>query len=435
MMRSYAVCLSALVFTPAVQAASTVTYHKDVEAILQKNCLTCHRPGEATPMSMLTYKETRPWAKAIRAAVIRRKMPPWFADPAHGQFRNDRRLSQAEIDTVVQWVDAGAPEGDTKDAPKPLEIVEGRTIGTPDAIFEMPKAFMIPATGKVPYQYITVPTHFTEDKWVQAAEIRPGNRAVVHHIQAHAVPGDRPSLKGKIGEFLDAEAIDKRTIETTQAALEGKLTRPQFHSGVEGEYLQGYTPGSISLDLKPEEAKLVKAGSVILFQLHYTSSGKEETDQSPVGLIFAKEPPMLRIHTANVQNFAFTIPPPVDDYPVSARARTTRDLTVVNLRPHMHFRGKSIEYKVTYPSGESEILFASAAMGFQLADDLLSESAEDSAERDCHRTPGPLRQLAEQPVQSRSERACRLWRTDLERDARRVDRRCPGAENGHARAV
>ena len=124
-------------------------------------------------------------------------------------------------------------------------------MGTPDVVFEMPKAFTVPAKGKVPYQYITVATNFTEDKWVEAAEIRPGNAAVVHHIQAHAVPGDRPSLKGKIGEFLDAEAIDQRTIETTKAALEGKIVRPQFHSGIEGEYLQGYTPGSVSLDLQP----------------------------------------------------------------------------------------------------------------------------------------------------------------------------------------
>ena len=355
-MRSYAVCLVASAFAPALTAASGVTFHRNVEVILQQRCQVCHRPGEAAPMSLLTYKDARPWAKAIREAVIQRKMPPWFADPAHGEFSNDRRLPQAEIDTIVEWVEAGAPEGDLKDAPKPIAYIDGWSIGTPDVIFEMPKAFTVPATGKVPYQYITVPTNFTEDKWVQAAEIRPGNRAVVHHIQAHAVPGDRPSLQGKIGEFLDAEAIDKRTIETTEAALQGKVVRPQFHSGVEGEYLQGYTPGSVSLDLKPGEAKLIKAGSVILFQLHYQPTGKEMSDRSRVGLIFAKNPPKRRIHTANVQNFAFTIPPRVADYPVSARARVTRDLTVVNLRPHMHFRGKSIEYKVTYPNGESEIL-------------------------------------------------------------------------------
>jgi hypothetical protein len=355
-MRSSAVCLLACVSLPAVAAPAGANYHRNIEVILQRRCQICHRPGEAAPMSFLTYKDVRPWAKAIREAVLQKKMPPWFADPAHGQFSNDRRLAASEIEAIVNWVDAGAPEGDPKDAPKPVQFVDGWQMGTPDVVFEMPKAFTVPAKGKVPYQYITVPTNFTEDRWVQAAEIRPGNKAVVHHIQAHAVPADRPSLKGRIGEFLDAEAIDQRTIETTKAALEGKIVRPQFHSGTEGEYLQGYTPGSVSLDLQPGQAKLIKAGSVIFFQLHYQPCGKETTDRSRVGLIFAKNPPKQRIHTANVQNFAFTIPPRVSDYPISARARVTRDLTIVNLRPHMHFRGKSIEYKVTYPNGESEIL-------------------------------------------------------------------------------
>ncbi len=350
-----ALCLAALTLAPA---AFGVTFHKDIEPILQKNCQICHRLGETAPMPLMTYKDARPWAKSIRGAVIQRKMPPWFADPAHGEFSNNRRLSKAEIDTIASWVDEGAPEGNPAEAPKPHAFIDGWMIGTPDAIIEMPKAFTVPANGKIPYQYISVPTNFTEDKWVQAAEIRPGNRAVVHHVQAHAVPADRPNLKGRIGEFLDADAIDRRVIETTEAALAGKLVRPQFHSGVDGEYLQGYTPGSVSLDLKRGEAKLIKAGSVILFQLHYTTTGKVETDRSRVGFIFAKEPPKRRVHTTNVQNFAFTIPPRADDYPVNARARTTREMTIVNLGPHMHFRGKSIEYRVTYPTGESEILLS-----------------------------------------------------------------------------
>ena len=307
-------------------------------------------------MSFLTYAETRPWAKSIRSAVLQKNMPPWFADPAHGEFSNDRRLSKTEIDTLVKWVDSGAVEGNPGDAPKPIKFADAWNMGKPDILFEMPKAFTVPATGKVPYQYIAVATNFTEDKWVAAAEIRPGNRAVVHHIQAHAIPADRPLLQGKLGQFLDADKIDQRTIALTEAALAGKVERPQFHSGVDGEYLQGYTPGSVALDLKPGQAKLIKAGSVILFQLHYTAIGKEATDQSKVGLIFAKDPPAQRIHTVNVQNFAFTIPPRADDFPVAAQARVTRDITIVNLRPHMHSRGKDIQVSAIYPTGESEIL-------------------------------------------------------------------------------
>src|SRR5262249_45735946 len=140
----------------AVNATAKVTFHKDVERILQAHCQSCHRSGEAAPMSLLTYKDARPWAKAIRAAVAQKKMPPWFADPNYGKFSNDWRLPQAQIDTLVAWADGGAVEGDPKDSPKPLEFADGWNIGKPDMIIEMPKAFHIAATGKIPYQYIAV---------------------------------------------------------------------------------------------------------------------------------------------------------------------------------------------------------------------------------------------------------------------------------------
>jgi mono/diheme cytochrome c family protein len=339
----------------ASTAALTPTFHKSVEPILQARCQGCHRPGEVAPMSFLTYGETRPWAKAIRAAVVQKKMPPWFADPHYGKFSNDQRLSQAELDTLVAWADSGAIEGDIKDAPKPREFVDGWSIGKPDVIIEVPKAFHVPAEGRVAYQYIAVASGFTEDKWVQAAEIRPGNRAVVHHVQAHAISPDSPSAK-ILGEFLDADAIDQRVIARTEKALAGGPMPNQFDSGLGGEYIQGYTPGAQPLDTKPGQAKLIKAGSVILFQLHYTSSGKAGSDQSRLGLVFAKQPPTERLHTVNVQNFAFDIPPMVDNYSISARARLTRDMKIVTLRPHMHFRGKDFEYRAIYPTGESEVL-------------------------------------------------------------------------------
>jgi len=344
--------------TAAFAAPAPVTFHKQVEPLLQKHCQNCHRPGEPAPMSLLDYKSARPWAKSMKAAVIQKKMPPWFPDAHYGKFKDNRSLSNDEINTLVAWADAGAPEGDPKDAPKPLTFTEGWLMGKPDVIIEMPKAFHVPATGKIPYQYIAVPTNFTEDRWVAQAEIRPGNRAVVHHVQALAVPNNFKGRLGesKLGEFLDADAIDQRTIARTEAALAGKTAVNEFDSGLTSDYIQGYTPGAVPLDLKPGEAKLVKAGSVILFQLHYTATGKEAEDQSRVGLIFAKEPPKQRIHTVNVQNFAFTIPPETDNYPIKARARLKQDITIVSLRPHMHFRGKDFEYRATYPTGESEIL-------------------------------------------------------------------------------
>src|SRR5262245_47865232 len=162
--------------------AKEVTFHRDVEPLLQAHCQTCHRPGEAAPMSLLTYDDARKWAAAMKEAVKLRKMPPWFADPAHGQFSNDRRLTQEQIDTITQWTDSGKKEGNPKDAPKPLTFSEGWVIGKPDSVVEMPNAFEVPAKGTVDYAYVVVPTGFTEDKWVERVEVRPGDRSVVHHI-------------------------------------------------------------------------------------------------------------------------------------------------------------------------------------------------------------------------------------------------------------
>src|SRR5262245_10360450 len=157
-------------------AAPGVTFHKDVEAVLQKHCQGCHRPGEAAPFSLMTYKEARPWAKGIREAVQLRKMPPWFADPAHGRFVNDRRLSPAEIATIVSWVDAGAPEGDPADAPTPVQFANDWKIGKPDLVIELPVEFEVPANGTINYTWFAADMKLTEDKWIAKLEVRPGNR-------------------------------------------------------------------------------------------------------------------------------------------------------------------------------------------------------------------------------------------------------------------
>src|SRR5579884_2728119 len=167
-----------------VAAAPDPTFYKDVLPILQKNCQTCHRPGEAAPFSLMSYETTRPYAKSIKAAVLTKQMPPWFADPHFGKFSNDRTLSPAEVETLVSWADTGAKAGDPKDAPKAIAWVEGWRIGKPDIIIEMPQAFEVPASGTIDYQYIVIPTNFKEDTYVQIAEARPGNAALVHHIIA-----------------------------------------------------------------------------------------------------------------------------------------------------------------------------------------------------------------------------------------------------------
>jgi hypothetical protein len=291
-------------------------------------------------MPLISYEEVRPWAKAIRSAVLQKKMPPWFADPAHGSYRNDPSLSKAELETLMAWIDAGAPQGDPKDAPNPLEFVDGWRIGKPDVVIELPKPFNVPASGTVPYQYISVPTGFTEDKWVEAIEVRPSNRRVVHHINAGASPGG-----------ATAPPADFRTSDLEQRLLKSGREIPEF---AESELLQTFVPGGAPPMLKRGQAKLIKAGSNINFQLHYTTTGKPEQDQTRIGFIFAKEPPKERIKSILVYNRLFAIPPGAASHPVSARAAVERDVRLVSVLPHMHLRGKDFDVRVTYPSGETE---------------------------------------------------------------------------------
>ena len=177
--------------SPVVVSLDGMSFNKDVLPILQRNCQTCHRPGEAAPMSFVTYESTRPWAKAIKQAVVTRKMPPWFADPGHGSFRNDPTLTQQEIDILSAWVDQGSPEGKAEDKPKPVEWPSGWRI-QPDVVISIPEAHVVPAKGSGEIKAFTVPNPFHEDTWVRAIEVRPGNASVVHHVTVQ-VPEDTPA--------------------------------------------------------------------------------------------------------------------------------------------------------------------------------------------------------------------------------------------------
>jgi hypothetical protein len=328
-------------------APQQVTFHKDVQPILQSRCQECHRPGEAAPMSFLSYNEVRPWAKAIKVAVLNKQMPPWFADPHYGKFSNERALSQTEIDTLVGWADGGAKEGNLKDAPAPLNFVEGWRIGKPDAIIEMPVAFEVPASGTIDYQYVIIPTNFKEDRYVQIAEARPGNPAVVHHIIAFI----REPGSGWLKDAQPGVPFAPRE----KARAKGNANSPMLALG---DGLAGFAPGTTPQILKPGQAKLLKAGSDIVMQMHYTAMGKVATDKSRVGLIFAKDKPTERVVTLAAMKFDFVIPPGAADTEVNAKMTLQRDATLVSLLPHMHFRGKSFEYTAIYPTGEKEVLLS-----------------------------------------------------------------------------
>ncbi len=328
--------------------AREVTFHKDIEPILQARCQGCHRPGEAAPMSLLTYQDARPWAKAMRQAVIVRKMPPWFADPAHGRFSNDRRMPQEEIDQIVAWADSGAKEGSPKDAPKPRTFTEGWAMGKPDAVVEMPMDFPVPATGTVEYTYFVVPTGFTEDKWVENVEVRAGNSKVVHHAVLEVrPPGVKYLADAKYGEpYVPPQRPAKHRPDTGDGQLE--LASIEV-AGV-------YVPGGVPYYLKPGQARLIPAGSDIIFQMHYTTNGKAATDRSKVGFQFAKQPPKERVVNTFVSNRNLMIPPGDSDRAVLAKVTLNADSTLLAMFPHMHVRGKAFEYRATYPNGETETL-------------------------------------------------------------------------------
>ena len=321
-------------------AAPQVTFHKDVEPILQKHCQECHRPGEIAPFSLLSYKDARPWAKAMRADILTKKMPPWFADPKYGHFVNDRSLSAEEVATLVSWVDTGAREGDMKDAPKALAFVDGWNIQKPDVVLGMSEAFHLPAKGDIPYQYVVLPTQFTEDKWVQMAEARPSDRSVVHHVVIFIRdPQSKWLREAKTGVPFVPPGGNFQNI-----------------SGGGNDILMIYTPGKVPEMWRPGLGKMIKAGSDLVLQIHYTTNGKETEDHTQVGLVFAKETPTERALTIGGNNLGFKIPPGEPDYKVEAKNTFPNGATILNFFPHMHLRGKSFEYSVVYPDGHSEVV-------------------------------------------------------------------------------
>jgi hypothetical protein len=327
----------ALASTTALASANNpITFNRDVLPILQKHCQTCHRPGQVAPMPLLTYATTRPWAKAIKTAVLSRKMPPWFADPRYGHFANDPSLSQNEIETLAKWADSGAPEGDAHDAPAPIQWPDEGWQIKPDVVISTPP-YRVPAKGSVDWTYVTVPSGFTKDTWVTSIEILPGDPSVLHH-----------------------------------AAV--------FFEGGGGSIQAVYVPGFRAMDYaRYHAAKLIRAKTDLTIQAHYTPNGHEVTEVTRIGFTLAKEKPKRRFITYSPQTPAissrqlFRIPagnpnwesPPVDGV-------FNRDAELVWFMPHMHLRGKDMTYTLTHPDGRTEIPLSVPKynFGWQLGYDL-----------------------------------------------------------------
>lgn len=333
--------LVAGLYAGPANTGSAPNYSKDVAPILYKNCASCHRPGEIAPMSLLTYKETRPWAASIREKVALGEMPPWHSNDPRGTFSNDRRLTSEERDTLVRWVAAGAPEGDAKDLPALPKFTEGWEIGTPDVVLSMAKPYDVPASGTINYQYFTIPTNFTEDKWVQAIEIRPGERKVVHHILAFV------REPGKTAPRPAFTAVVPQPVASANGQQQGEVRGPGF-------LLATTAPGTNAMTFQPGTAVRIPAGATLIFQVHYTANGTPAKDQSSVGMIFAKHPPQTEIRNSAFVNATFTIPAESADQQVDSAIRFNEDSHVWALFPHTHLRGKSWSYRLVYPDGHSQ---------------------------------------------------------------------------------
>ncbi|MEO8027337.1 MAG: cytochrome c [Bryobacteraceae bacterium] len=350
------VCLS-LFAADTGKPKKEVTFHKDVQAILQSHCQECHRPGEVAPMPLLTYQQARPWAKSIKQAVLTEKMPPWPADPHFGKFSNDRSLTKEQIQTLAAWADGGAKEGDRKDSPAPRKWIEGWNIDKPDVVLSMPQAFPLPAKAEIEYQYIVVPTGFTEDKWVQEVEVRPSNRGVVHHaVMWIREPGDRWLKDAKPGvPFVPAVKSEGQRFANTTGGMNETLTI--------------YTPGMVPDIWKPGQGKLIKAGSDIIFQMHYTTNGTAGEDKTKIGIVFAKQTPTEKILTVAALNNRLEIPPGDPNYVATGMTPIINPVKIISFFPHMHFRGKQFEYEIVYPDGHKEtpLKLKSWDLGWQLS--------------------------------------------------------------------
>jgi hypothetical protein len=324
--RRISVSAASLVFATFVQQpacfAATPTFYADVLPILRNRCQECHRAGAIAPMPLTTYKETRPWAQAIRANVVGRKMPPWFADPCCGTFANDRSLTQDEIDTLAKWATARAPAGDAKDAPPAKLWPIGVNLANPDAVLSMPTSFAVLEKGAIDYQRFVIPTGFDGDRWVRSVEVRPGARTVIHHVVVYIREAGEKWIKGPSTSDL----------------------------------LAVYAPGSGVLTFPEGMAKLIPKGADLVMELHYTPNGHAVADRTSVAVVFAKTPPQQRVISLQLVRTDLRIPAGDRNYHLTAWGTLPNDALLLGFFPHMHLRGKAFEYDRIGDDGRPEPL-------------------------------------------------------------------------------
>jgi hypothetical protein len=336
-----------------------ITFSKHIAPIFNRHCVECHREGELGPFPLTSYEEVSGWGETICEVVSDGRMPPWFADPKHGSFANDSSMTEEEKRLLFTWVENGSPKGDPADLPERPKFVKGWRIGKPDAIFQMSGAFAVPAEGTVDYKYFMIDPGFEEDVWVTNAEARPGNSAVVHHIVMYAIPG---RYKDYVSSML-AQQKRRNSEESGDDQKQDRSTRsrpsrtPGSVAGTFGQMVAIYAPGMPPWQYPKNTAMRIQKGSVFLMQLHYTPNGTEQSDRSYVGFKFAKAQEVKkRIRYGMAVNTRIRIPANHNNYRATASRTFKEDTLLLNLFPHMHYRGKSFRFEAVYPDKSREVL-------------------------------------------------------------------------------
>ena len=349
---------------PAAKLADP-TFTKDVAPILYKNCTVCHRPSGIGPFSLLDYDSAKANLDDIHDAVQAGVMPPWHATGPHGVFSNDRRLSDAEKETILRWIATGAKAGDPKDQPPKPVYSTAWTIGQPDAVVSMPDDFSVPASGTVEYQYFQVPTNFTEDKWVQAIEIMPGAREVVHHVLVFAAqpppanpPAPAPAPAAAPGAAPTPRPAPLFIRLREQNFMPDGNRQDTLHPPPRnmGSLIGTETPGNNVMVFPQGAALRIRAGTLITFQMHYTAHGHEMKDRTKIGFKFASAPPTEEIFASHFFNGGLSLPAGAKDVQVPADLGFGQPIRIWGMMPHTHLRGTRWQYTLVKPDSSTEVI-------------------------------------------------------------------------------
>ncbi len=341
------------------------TFAEDVAPIFYKNCAMCHRPGGQAPFSLIDLDSAQAYLADMKDAVSKGNMPPWYADGAPGVFKNDRRLEDKDKQTILRWLATGAKPGDMKKLPPRPVYTSSWEMGEPDLIAKMPEDYTVPAAGVVEYQYFTVPINITEEKWVQAIEIMPGAREVVHHVLVYAKMPPAPPAAAPTPAPAVAPAatpaprpapvfIRNRDHGVPPDPLRKDMANPPPRPL--GNLIGSTAVGSNMVEFPAGTALRLRPGVTLVFQMHYTPHGHAMKDRSAVGFRFATQEPTEEIFTSNFVNGSFTLPAGAKDYSIPSELGIGQPVKIYALLPHTHLRGTKWQYSVMKPDSTTEVI-------------------------------------------------------------------------------